>query len=644
MLELIDNFQGLILDCISCPECGLEISKFDPLMYLTLPFPATLEYKLNILVMPLNCSKRIPVLYHIKSQKSLGLNGVFSELSKKCNIDANFLYLVEIYQNKFYQIIDKTRILDQLDDDDTIVAYEINNFENLQKIWKEENYNEKDNVGENQIQDQEKIGNEKGGEGIDDENENEIKIEKEKEKEKEKENENEIKSENENRIVNEKQNKIIKEQEKKVKIVNENFQENKNQNLTIKKEFKGDNGNENENENEIKIEIENENENEIKSEKENENEKDENEKEKENENEKDENDLKIPIYYYRFEENEWNRIGIPDLKTFNLDENTILDYQKIYIICESYFNVIISDYYEEIMQELNIEIQENEINPKKKSFFLSFLKSSYEKQINSFGFESERLDPLFQIITTENLDYDIINTTEIKKESIILIHEKIQFGIRINPYLFQIIENFENSFSRFENHISYTNSEIEKEKQQFETITLENCLNAFLKEEKLSTENMWYCPKCRKHVQAIKKIEFWKLPNILIIHLKRFEDNGYTRKKITSLVDFPLYLDMSGLISSKKNGESSQNANFYELSSVSNHYGTVGMGHYTAIAKNNTTKNWYYFDDKDVYPVTEEDSIQSEAAYVLFYIRKKKPKKEKLDEYIKMNLSKTFNK
>ncbi|KAG9335217.1 hypothetical protein JZ751_005572, partial [Albula glossodonta] len=59
----------------------------------------------------------------------------------------------------------------------------------------------------------------------------------------------------------------------------------------------------------------------------------------------------------------------------------------------------------------------------------------------------------------------------------------------------------------------------------------------------------------------------------------------------------------------------------YDLIAVSNHYGGMGGGHYTAFAKNKDDGKWYYFDDSSVSPANE-DQIVSKAAYVLFYQRR----------------------
>uniref|UniRef100_A0A2D4LE82 ubiquitinyl hydrolase 1 n=1 Tax=Micrurus spixii TaxID=129469 RepID=A0A2D4LE82_9SAUR len=59
----------------------------------------------------------------------------------------------------------------------------------------------------------------------------------------------------------------------------------------------------------------------------------------------------------------------------------------------------------------------------------------------------------------------------------------------------------------------------------------------------------------------------------------------------------------------------------YDLIAVSNHYGGLGVGHYTAYAKNKINGKWYYFDDSNVSPASEEQ-IVTKAAYVLFYQRR----------------------
>lgn len=58
----------------------------------------------------------------------------------------------------------------------------------------------------------------------------------------------------------------------------------------------------------------------------------------------------------------------------------------------------------------------------------------------------------------------------------------------------------------------------------------------------------------------------------------------------------------------------------YDLYAVTNHFGGLGGGHYTAFAKNKFDNQWYNFDDSNVSVVSNpEQAIITTAAYVLFY-------------------------
>lgn len=147
--------------------------------------------------------------------------------------------------------------------------------------------------------------------------------------------------------------------------------------------------------------------------------------------------------------------------------------------------------------------------------------------------------------------------------------------------------------------------------------TLDECLDLFVTNEKLGSDDAWYCPKCKEFQQATKKFDLWSVPKVLIIHLKRFHYSRYRRDKIETLVDFPVEdLDISKIVINKN-----EQLKKYDLVGVCNHYGTLGGGHYTAYAKNNIDKNWYLFDDHSVHKATISDVVSS-CAYVLMYIQK----------------------
>ncbi|PRD21568.1 UNVERIFIED_CONTAM: usp15 [Trichonephila clavipes] len=76
--------------------------------------------------------------------------------------------------------------------------------------------------------------------------------------------------------------------------------------------------------------------------------------------------------------------------------------------------------------------------------------------------------------------------------------------------------------------------------QKKQVIQLSECLELFTTVEKLGADDPWYCPSCKKHQQATKKFDLWSLPQVLIIHLKRFSYNRYWRDKLDTLVEFPV--------------------------------------------------------------------------------------------------------
>jgi ubiquitin carboxyl-terminal hydrolase 4/11/15 len=116
----------------------------------------------------------------------------------------------------------------------------------------------------------------------------------------------------------------------------------------------------------------------------------------------------------------------------------------------------------------------------------------------------------------------------------------------------------------------------------------------------------------------MKKFDLWSVPQILVVHLKRFMYSKWSREKLSSVVDFPLEeLDLSQFVLSKQ-----EKAPIYDLFAVSNHSGGLGGGHYTAYAKNKFDNRWYLFNDSQCSLLSSTADIRSASAYVLFYKRR----------------------
>lgn len=158
-------------------------------------------------------------------------------------------------------------------------------------------------------------------------------------------------------------------------------------------------------------------------------------------------------------------------------------------------------------------------------------------------------------------------------------------------------------------------------------ISLRDCLEEFTKEEQLGEDDLWYCPQCKKHQQATKKFDIWTVPDILVVHLKRFSNSRVLRDKIDVFVDFPTVgLDLDEFCGerkvAKRLGEQGQDVSvlglsevddpvIYDLYAVDEHLGGLGGGHYRAYAKNHENDSWYHFDDSYVSKARAEDAVVS---------------------------------
>jgi len=157
--------------------------------------------------------------------------------------------------------------------------------------------------------------------------------------------------------------------------------------------------------------------------------------------------------------------------------------------------------------------------------------------------------------------------------------------------------------------------ELIEDVERNENVNLMDCFKSFTSEEQLGEDNKWYCGRCKEHMKATKKMDVYKLPKILMLSLKRFK-GAHGSSKIESVVDFPIQaLNLSDV--SLTDGDDA----IYDLYAISNHYGSLAFGHYTAYCKNHLDQKWYDCDDSHV-GEQPDDTLVSSAAYVLFYRRR----------------------
>jgi len=138
---------------------------------------------------------------------------------------------------------------------------------------------------------------------------------------------------------------------------------------------------------------------------------------------------------------------------------------------------------------------------------------------------------------------------------------------------------------------------------------LTTCIDEFMKPFKLNQNNndhnlgnldneiRWKCDVCKQQLESTKNFAFWRLPQILIIVLKRFvfdEKFGQFRK-LNTVVDIPDIIDFKKWVLCK------ESTVLYELRTIGCHYGGLDSGHYYSLVRKGQNK-WVKIDDDDASP------------------------------------------
>lgn len=145
------------------------------------------------------------------------------------------------------------------------------------------------------------------------------------------------------------------------------------------------------------------------------------------------------------------------------------------------------------------------------------------------------------------------------------------------------------------------------------TVLVSNLFASHMKSEAVH-DGIWTCEGCGSRGQSCTtSTKFWRLPDVLVIVLKRFTP---TLKKLYTRVELQrtLQLDEYSICDTDT---------MYHLRSISCHMGTLHGGHYYAVI--NDRNRWWQVDDLHVREVSlADDSLPfSQDAYVLFYERRK---------------------
>lgn len=134
-----------------------------------------------------------------------------------------------------------------------------------------------------------------------------------------------------------------------------------------------------------------------------------------------------------------------------------------------------------------------------------------------------------------------------------------------------------------------------------ENCSLSACLGRFSSRETLKDDEKFFCDRCGRKQEAVKRMRISSPPTVLCCHFKRFkyiERLGQMRK-LTHRVVYPFDLKLTNTTDDCKDSDAR-----FSLFAVVVHMGLhMNHGHYVALVK--SSGQWLCFDDDQVIPITE---------------------------------------
>jgi ubiquitin carboxyl-terminal hydrolase 8 len=125
-------------------------------------------------------------------------------------------------------------------------------------------------------------------------------------------------------------------------------------------------------------------------------------------------------------------------------------------------------------------------------------------------------------------------------------------------------------------------------------VTLYDCIQLYAQPETIE----WKDESTNTYVPATKKIQFWKLPRLLFVVFKRFDN---TNHKNNQMIQVPFTITLG--------------SESFQLICICNHYGSVHGGHYSTLVQQD---KWIEFDDGTM-TIVPEDKVITQNAYCLLF-------------------------
>ncbi|GAX26796.1 ubiquitin carboxyl-terminal hydrolase 22/27/51 [Fistulifera solaris] len=189
-----------------------------------------------------------------------------------------------------------------------------------------------------------------------------------------------------------------------------------------------------------------------------------------------------------------------------------------------------------------------------------------------------------------------------------------------------ICQECRNKRSQTESFMSISLPLSKEVERQPSKLSVESCLKNFTSLETLA--DPVDCPVCHKKTVTKQQHVIRRLPRLLVLHLKRFDNS----RKIEDSVSFPeRHLNMGIYLphwcEARQVDDDDDNDSggatpdiSYDLMGTVNHYGTLTSGHYTASVK--VHNQWFAINDQHVSQCEAKQVLENGSTYLLFYFRK----------------------
>lgn len=312
--------------------------------------------------------------------------------------------------------------------------------------------------------------------------------------------------------------------------------------------------------------------------------------------------------------------------------------------CTCYLNSVMQQLYMIVPFRLAINVVENQqANDDRSLDTLYHTKLLFASLMNT-GSRSHNPEHFFK--TIKDIDGSDLNPLEQRDadEFLARFFEVLEPQIKGTPQEKEIQNCFFGQFANQMNGIDCTHKN--ENYEDFTTISLqvknkhslEECLDSYIEAEILQGDNAYYCDKCEKKITCQRRSCIKKLPNVMVIALKRFELDYETMQhhKLNDRVSFPLeikmdkytdrYLAKQDLLKEMEENnwsyedlpedkkrehdfEYPEEYYTYSLRGVVIHMGEANSGHYFSYIRDTKTNQWYEFNDTTVteFDVSEMD-------------------------------------